>query len=387
MSYFVDPYKKYYDTLSSKTSITSESSAIVSSIGDSASSISSLKSILSSSTWKEMGLEQLVSSTIPSLSKNIETLQDNFESCFNKAVDQAINKLLPETEKLKKESENYDQIKSELDSLVEPDSKSNNYQSYLNEKNRLESELNSSSTKCAEYKNNCDSIVSTIKALNGEVKDFENSKVANNSKDDPEITIVDGSTTGKLYKVNYNGTEFYVANTKTNLFSYQNYILKNGLYQNAGFLPGSCNILSQSYAVDLMRGTYTSKAIFGSTSAAPATRINKQVRSQNIDEVLAYMYSEINNGRPIALQVTQRRSNEGLRHFVTVVGFDASVKSYKDLTPDKILVMDCVDGKVQRLSDRNRSLFNQGGKGYYALGATDVFLAKEVTNDVKTVNA
>ena len=130
----------------------------------------------------------------------------------------------------------------------------------------------------------------------------------------------------------------------------------------------------------------TRKSDYASSSSSPATRMNNQVRSQNADDILKYVYQEVSSGRPVALQVTQRRSNEGLRHFVTVVGFDASVKSYKDLTPDKILVLDCVDGKVQTLSGQertdgkghNRQLFNQGGKGYYALGATQTFLAKEV---------
>lgn len=388
MSYFVDPYKKYYDTLNSKTSITTESSDITSSVSEATSGITNLKSSLSSSSWKEMGLEQLATSTIPALSSNIQTLQQNFESGLKEAANQAINKLLPETKKLKDESENYDKIEAELNSLVVQPSDSSYYSSYLNEKNRLESELAESRKKCEEYKKNCDTIASAIKALNGSIKDLQKAPTTSTTTSgEPQISIVDGSTTGKLYKVNYNGTEFYVANTKTNLFKYEEYILKNGIYQNAGFLGGQCNLLSQNYAVDLMRGTYTRKNIFGTDAASPATRINRAVRSQNPDDILLYMYNEINNGRPIALQVTQKRSNEGLRHFVTVVGFDSSVKSYKDLTPDKILVMDCVDGKVQRLSDRNRKLFNQGGKGYYALGATDTFLAKEVYTGGQTANA
>lgn len=379
MSFFVDPYKKYYDALNGKTSITSESSNLASSVSESASSISNLKSSLTSSSWKEMGIEQLATSTIPTLSSNIQILQQNFESGLKEAASQAINKLLPETKNLKEESDNYDKIESELNSLVVPPSDSSYYNSYLSEKNRLESELAESRKKCEEYKKNCDSIATAIKALNGSVKDLQKATVASTgTQGSPQISIVDGSTTGKLYKVNYNGTEFYVANTKLNLFDYQNYILKNGIYQNAGFLGGRCDLLSQNYAVDLMRGSYSRKNVFGTSSVSPATRINNQVRSQNPDDVLLYMYNEINSGRPVALQVTQKRSNEGLRHFVTVVGFDSSVKSYKDLTPDKILVMDCVDGKVQKLSDRNRKLFNQGGKGYYALGATQTFLAKEV---------
>lgn len=70
-------------------------------------------------------------------------------------------------------------------------------------------------------------------------------------------------------------------------------------------------------------------------------------------------------------------SIDGGRHLVTVVGFDASVQSYKDLTSDEILVIDCVDGKIQTLSERNRKLFNQD-KQFFARGATDTFLSKEV---------
>ena len=59
------------------------------------------------------------------------------------------------------------------------------------------------------------------------------------------------------------------------------------------------------------------------------------------------------------------------------------LKSYKDLTPDNILVLDCVDGKVQTLGQsrasggHERRLFAQGGN-YFARGASDNFLSKEV---------
>ena len=38
-------------------------------------------------------------------------------------------------------------------------------------------------------------------------------------------------------------------------------------------------------------------------------------------------YDELNKGNPVVLQVTQKRSNEGLRHFVTVVGYSSNVTS------------------------------------------------------------
>ena len=65
---------------------------------------------------------------------------------------------------------------------------------------------------------------------------------------------------------------------------------------------------------------------------------------------------------------------------VTVVGFKEAVNSYSQLNSENILVLDNVDGKIQTLSERNRDLYNQGGNGYYALGPTENFLAKEVYN-------
>ena len=53
------------------------------------------------------------------------------------------------------------------------------------------------------------------------------------------------------------------------------------------------------------------------------------------------------------------------------------VTDFSQLTPENILVLDNVDGKIQTLSERNRELYNNGN-GYQALGATNLFLAQEV---------
>ena len=105
----------------------------------------------------------------------------------------------------------------------------------------------------------------------------------------------------------------------------------------------------------------------------------------DVKESIEYMYNELSQGHPVVLQVTQKRSNEGLRHLVTAVGYSSSVNSYQDLTPENILVLDCVDGKVQTLNERNRKLYNQGGK-YQSLGPTEKFLAS-ITPVGNTVNA
>jgi len=183
-----------------------------------------------------------------------------------------------------------------------------------------------------------------------------------------------GTVNGTLLEYSYNGQKFYIPKTKISLDEYAAYIQKNKMYQNAGFQGGQCMLLSQYYASDMLRGKFTTKSAMDSHSGAPAVKMNERCRSVNQDDVLQYVYQEINAGNPVVLQVTQKKSNRGARHLVTMVGYTSDVKSAADLTPDKILVLDCVDGKVQTLSERNRKLFNQGGT-YQALGPTEKFLA------------
>ena len=191
-------------------------------------------------------------------------------------------------------------------------------------------------------------------------------------------------SSGTMKSYNHNGRDFNMVNTKIDVPTYQEYVKKNGLNQNAGLLGGDCMLLSQYYATDLERGTYTRKSTMANRQGGPATRINDRKSSTNPDEVLEYTYQQLSKGHPVVLQVSQVRSDEGLRHLVTAVGYASSVKSSKDLTPDNILVLDCVDGNLQTLGQaraeggHERRLFAQGGK-YQALGPTATFLAKEVT--------
>lgn len=389
--FFVDPYKKYYEKLSGATNIVSESDAISSSITSANEALSSLSSSLSSSGWNELGIQEIATSTIPSLVSNVNTFKTNIDSVLKAATTQAINSLLPETEQLKKEDENYERVTNKLNNLYVPtqyDNEGNEtslYRVYITEKANLEEEKNNSEKKCIDFQKSCDAIANAIKALDGSITDLKATIISGDSTS-TKIEVIDGVGNGTMYRINFAGKEFYVANTKTNLFEYEQYLLKNNIRQNAGFKDNQCDSLSKQIAVDLMRGTMTKKSLFASSSTGPALRIKKICKSQNEEDILKFVYEEVSNGRPVALQVTQKRSNEGLRHFVTVVGFASSVQNYSDLTPDNILVLDCVDGMVQTLSGyertdgkaHNRKLFNQGGDGYYALGATDEFLAKEV---------
>lgn len=179
---------------------------------------------------------------------------------------------------------------------------------------------------------------------------------------------------GTMYTYTHNGQTFNVANTKINVDDYAAYIQKNKMYQNAGFLGSQCMLLSQYYASDMIRGEYTSKDTMANHGGSPAVKMNERTKSADEAPVKDYMYQELSQGHPVVLQVTQKRSNEGLRHLVTAVGYSSNVSSSADLTPENILVLDCVDGKVQTLSERNRKLYAQGGN-YQALGPTNNFLA------------
>ena len=191
--------------------------------------------------------------------------------------------------------------------------------------------------------------------------------------------------TGSMYSYDYNGQKFNVANTKINVDDYAAYLQKNKMYQNAGFLGSQCMLLSQYYASDMLRGQYTSKDTMANHGGSPAVKMNERTKSSEEQPVKDYMYQELSQGHPVVLQVTQKRSNEGLRHLVTAVGYSSNVSSSADLTPENILVLDCVDGKVQTLSERNRKLYAQGGN-YQALGPTNKFLAA-ITPVGNTANA
>ena len=189
-----------------------------------------------------------------------------------------------------------------------------------------------------------------------------------------------GNAGENLLKYSFNGKTFLIPNTKISLDDYAAYIKNNKMYQDAGFLGGDCMLLSQYYASDMIMGKYTKKQVMYDHGGSPAVKMNERCKSTNPSDVLNYCYSEINQGHPVVLQVSQVNSNRGARHLVTMVGYTTDVKGPEDLTPDNILVLDCYDGTVQTLGQarsqggHERRLFAQGGN-YQALGPTEKFLS------------
>ena len=187
------------------------------------------------------------------------------------------------------------------------------------------------------------------------------------------------NTNPYLRDFSLNGEEFYAVDTAIPIEEYSTYIQDNKMYQDAGFQNGQCMILSQYYAVDMLRGKCTSKKKMNAHEGGPACRINERCVSADPNIILQYCFEEITKGHPVVLQVTQKNSYKGDRHLVTMVGYTRDVKSWEDLNPDNILVLDCYDGKIQTLGlpreegGHARELFAQGGD-YLAYGPTESFL-------------
>jgi len=389
MTYFIDPYKKYYEKLGQADGLSSSVTTISSSLGDSKTTLSNITSSISNSAWQEKGIDELKQNVIPLIDKSFITLAENISSVLG-GIASAASDLFNETKRLKTEDEKYDNLIAELANLVEVpryDDRGNvnpDYSAYSSKKIQLEEEIKNAKNICEECVKSCDAIVSEIKSLDGSVKDVKiNISTVSTGNN---LSVIESVKNGKMLKVSCEGREFYIVNTKINPIDYQRYIQENGLYQNNGLLPGDCMLLSQYYVMDMLRGTLTGGSAMAQGQGSPATRIDDYVQSENRNDVLKYIYSESLEGRPTVLQTTQVRSNEGFRHLVAFLGFSTDVEKIEDLTAKNIIVLDCVDGQIQTLAKaraeggHERDLYAQGGT-YFARGATTDFKEKEVYNE------
>ncbi len=374
-TYFIEPYKRYYDKLSTSSDLISTSKTLGNNVDESVQIAKTLLSHLSNSTWSDAGQKQLVNNVVPGLTTSIETLNDSIIDGLAAASIIAIDTILPKVTQLKIEDEKYESLKSQLDSLVAPQRYDNNgnelsqYGVYIRKRAELEILIANAREVCIAYQDAVKEAVNSIERLDGITKNVEIKSLAGLIESSSSYSVL--SSTDQLLEVSYLGQEFYVTNSKINPFTYSEYVRKNGMTQNAGALGNQCMMAAQYYAMDMISGRYTPSNNFKYMVGSPATKINNRTLSNNPSDVLSFVFQEVQAGRPVVLQTSQRK--QGLRHLVTVVGFKKGVNNSDQLLPENILVLDNVDGKVQTLSERNRRIYNQG-KGYQALGATTKFL-------------
>jgi len=155
--------------------------------------------------------------------------------------------------------------------------------------------------------------------------------------------------------VEVNGKTYTIANTEAELFDYyKNVILSQSLYQESSKkFDDQCLGFSYNYAY----GLYANDRSINSSTIRNGTSYGNyfnKFNTNNESELLEKVYNEITSGKPVVLQVTGSRKNQ-TRHYVTVIGFDNSVKSAKDLKSTDLLIMDVYDGKIKNTVGKNAS--------------------------------
>lgn len=155
------------------------------------------------------------------------------------------------------------------------------------------------------------------------------------------------------------GGEYVVVKTTTDVEAYEKYAIGNGVKQDANTAEwgDSCLAFAGAHAYDMYAGTQT-----GGQSAANYANGGKFEDFMDDDKsvVLAKVYDEIMNGRPVVIQVNGNKQGTS-RHFVAVVGFKKGVTSAESLTEEDLLIMDSWDGKIERM-DTETSRFMTSGK-------------------------
>ena len=152
--------------------------------------------------------------------------------------------------------------------------------------------------------------------------------------------------------------DYIIAKTKTTVENYESYIRSHGVKQDANTAEwgDSCLAFAGAHAYDLYNGTTTN-------GASAANYAHGGAFEDFIDDdksvVLAKVYDEIMNGRPLVLQVNGNKAGTS-RHFVTVVGFKKGVTK-SSITEEDLLIVDSWDGKIERM-DTESSRFMTSGK-------------------------
>ena len=81
--------------------------------------------------------------------------------------------------------------------------------------------------------------------------------------------------------------------------------------------------------------------------------------NDNKSAVLTNVYHELNQGKPVVIQVNGNTSGTS-RHYVTVVGFKKDVKRASDLQESDLLIIDSWDGKLEPLGERYSRFMTTG---------------------------
>lgn len=384
--YFIDPYKNYYEKLSSASSIVASADSLKSNAESVVSIYGRLSSQVETSLWKELGYTALASSSIPSLLSYAKVLSENIASGLVNVCNMCINELFAMLSSLKEKDEILENTQQQLTSKKNENisatipnghggTKTNpEYEPWKREISELEEKISSLETELQTLKQDIDTKVNDIIALNGSITYSDllvtetktatssetviSSMTGNNYQGQKEYYLNSSMYQGKNGKM-LNYGEYSVVDTKLSVAEYAKYIQDHGLTQTKCAVMGNqCLGVSKLYAYDLLTGNVSKNGNSAMQKYSFHGRFNKEYVDDNEQNVLEQMYYYLKSGIPVSINVNQQA--KGKRHWVTVVGMKSSVTSAKDLKATDLLILDTYDGNLERMDCSDSRKFSTG---------------------------
>ena len=182
----------------------------------------------------------------------------------------------------------------------------------------------------------------------------------NSGSNNPGSTDYEGGGTGNgATTMNLLGGNFVVVNTSINVSNFSSQMRRNGVWQgsNSEKYGDKCLGFAYTHAWGLYSGTTNYNGDSGMNYAG-ASHFSTYM-NDNLQDVLGVIYSEINKGRPVVLQVNGNKQGTS-RHFVTVVGYNSNVTSASSLKATDLLIMDSWDAQLERMDQANSRFVTSG---------------------------
>lgn len=171
--FFVDPYVKYYNNLSSINSIKNSVVTVNNNIVSLNNEVNKVISSIDSSKWKELGQESISTNVLPTLSSKLTNISSDISSVLYKAVNDSSTvhdkcTLLKEKDLLYEEAENeYNRLKSNEPSYYNGDStiESSEHYNWKEKVEKKKEEKDKLESECKTLTSEIDTLVTSINKL------------------------------------------------------------------------------------------------------------------------------------------------------------------------------------------------------------------------------
>ena len=364
-TYFVEPYTKYYNSLNSSGGMDKKYKDLEDNSTALLNNISSLSTFISSSTWSELGCDQVKNESLPKIKQALDSLNKDITEYFKKALDDS-HSLLSKVQELKLKDEEYETKKSEVSICrsTEPayrDNEGRETSAHISWRNNLATREKELET----LKEECEKLQEAAKGLAGGINGIEILETVEQFEIfEPPVEIDPNS--GTVTTWTYNGVTYVVPRTKMSVADYVHFEQSHQIYETKDYSRYRDHCLGFAYvhAYDMQTGTTSDTAENGLHYSHAGSF--KGYDNNDKGTILREVYNEINSGRPIILQVNGNKKGTS-RHYVTVLGYNSNVRSASDLTEDDLIIMDSYDGQVKRMGTNGSRFMITGaacGKNY-----------------------